>query len=102
MRAHGTVRPQPTQARYSPLSPPNQDPPCAQHPLPYPPAYLARIWRMVAQMSSVLSATCCSPGPSFCSRNVWIWLFLQAGRQGGATGGDCGEVLVAVRQERRG
>ena len=53
--------------------------------------HLARIWLMVATMSSVFSAMCCSPGPSFCSRKVWIWLFLQAGRQaGGGTTNDRG------------
>lgn len=33
--------------------------------------------RRVVKMSLVMIARCCKPGPSFCSRKVCIWLFLQ-------------------------
>ena len=78
MQAHSPARrrtrsSQPaSQPAHSTSTPPNQ----AQQ------AYLARSCRMVATMSSVFRAMCCSPGPSFCSRKVWIWLLLQGGHRG--------------------
>lgn len=40
-----------------------------------PPQQLTRrILRMVPMMSFVFRAKCCRPGPSLCSRYVWIWL----------------------------
>ena len=52
-----------------------------------PPQPLTRFTlRMVAKMSSVLSARCCSPGPSLCSRYIWIWLLRRVPKVGSLTG----------------
>ena len=38
-----------------------------------PPAHRDRIARRVAKASSVFRARCCTPGPPWWSRKVWIW-----------------------------